>query len=53
MIKSNPIPTWWMTHRLENNNTKKNSPTVVKILNPMQGFPAWKSDKWTGNHQGI
>ena len=23
MIKSNPIPTWWATHRLENNNTKE------------------------------
>ena len=23
MIKSNPIPTEWVTHRLENNNTKE------------------------------
>ena len=23
MIKSNPIPARWVTHRLENNNTKK------------------------------
>ena len=45
MIKSNATATGWVTY--------KSSPTVVKILNPMQGFPAWKSDKWTGNHQGI
>ena len=23
MVKSNPIPTWWVTHKLENSNTKK------------------------------
>ena len=25
----------------------------MKILNPMSGFPAWESDKGTGNPQGI
>ena len=33
MMKSNPIPSGWMTHKLENNNTKE-------VLNPTSGFPA-------------
>ena len=28
------------------------SPTLVKVLNPMSAFPAWGSDKGTGNPQG-
>ena len=49
MIRSNSIPTGWVTHKLQSNNTKKNSPTVVKVLNCMSGFPACGFDKRTGN----
>ena len=36
MIKSNPIPTRWVIHKLENDNTKKKYLTVVKVWNPCQ-----------------
>ena len=52
-IKLNPMPAEWVTYKLENNNTKVVLFTVVKILNPMSGFPAWGSDKGTGNPQRI
>ena len=32
---------------------QRRSHTIVKILNPMSGFPAWESDKGTGIPQGI
>ena len=51
-IKSNPIPVGWVTHKLENNNIKEVS-HCVKVLNPTSGFPAWESNKGTGNSQGI
>ena len=51
-IKSNAIPVGWVTHKLENNNTKEVS-HCVKVLNPTSGFPAWESNKGTGNSQGI
>ena len=51
MIKSNPIPTRWMTHKLEKYNTR--FPTVVMVLNPMSGFIPWGSNKGTGNPQRI
>ena len=53
MIKLNPLSTGWVTHKLENNNTKRSFTTFVKVLSPMSGFPAWGSDKRTGNPQGI
>ena len=49
MIKSNPLPTGWVIHKLEINNTKRSSATFVKVLSPMSGFPAQGSDKRTGN----
>ena len=51
-IKLNPMPAEWVTYKLENNNTKVVLFTVVKILNPMSGFPAWGSDKGTGKSPG-
>ena len=53
MIISNPIPTGWVTHRLENNDAQRSSLTTVKVLNLTSGFPAWRSDKGTGNPQGV
>ena len=47
--KSNPIPSRWVTHRLENNSTRS-SQTIVKILNTILGSLAWGIDK--GNRQG-
>ena len=32
---------------------QRSSPNAVKVLNPMSGFPAWESNKGTGNTQGI
>ena len=32
---------------------QRSSPTIVMVLNLMSGFPAWGSDKWMGNPQGI
>ena len=42
MIKSNPTPARWVTHKLEN-NYMTDSLTGAKILNPKSGFPAWRS----------
>ena len=53
MIKSSPIPAGWATHKLENNNTKKILPLVVKVLRLMSCFPAWGYGKGIGNPQGI
>ena len=44
-VKSNPISTRWVTHSLDNSITKE-VPTLLC-------FPAWGSDKWTKNFQGI
>ena len=46
------------THRGGNTKTgeqlnRRSSPTVVKVLSPKSGFPAWGSSKGTGNPQGI
>ena len=49
-IKINPIPGRWETNKLENDNTKKNSPTGVEVLSLMSCFQACKG---TGNPQGI
>ena len=49
----NQIPYPWVTHKLENNNTKEVLPLLVKVLSTMSGFPALGSDKETGNLQGI
>ena len=49
----NQIPYPWVTHKLENNNTKEVLPLLVKVLSTMSGFTALGSDKETGNLQGI
>ena len=36
MIKSNPIPAKWMTHKLENNNTKEVLPLLWRLWAPHQ-----------------
>ena len=36
MIKSNPIPTGWMTHKLENNNAKALLPLLWRFWIPCQ-----------------
>ena len=46
MIKSNPKPAGWVTHNLENNNTKE-------VLHLTSGFPDQGSYTETGNPQGI
>ena len=48
-IKSDPTPARWVTHKLENNNTKE----VLPLLWRFWTFPAWGSDKGTGSPQGI
>ena len=35
-IKSNPIPTSWVTHKLENNNTKEVLPLLWRFWTPRQ-----------------
>ena len=52
-VKSNVILSGWAAHNLENNNNKKSSPTVVKVLIFLSGFPFWRFSKGTGNPQGI
>ena len=42
MIKSNPIPTQWMIHKLENNNTKE-------VLLLLWSFQAPHQASYTGN----
>ena len=41
VIKSNPIPAKWATHKLENYH--RSSPTGVKVLSFTSGSPAWGS----------
>ena len=36
MIKSNPTPAKWMTHKLENNNTKEVLPLLWRLWAPYQ-----------------
>ena len=47
-IKSNPKPARWVTHRLENNNTKEVLPLLWRVW-----IPAWGSNKGTENPQGT
>ena len=51
MTKLNSIPTRCDSQAKEQ-QYQRNSPTIVKVLNPMPGFPACGSDKETGNPQG-
>ena len=44
MNNSNPIPARGTTHKLEN-KYQRSSPSVVKILHPISGLPAWGSIK--------
>ena len=50
MIKSNPTPARWVT-RLGEQSFQRSTHIVVKVLNPMSGFPAWGSNKGAGNPQ--
>lgn len=48
----------YLTHRVGDPQSGKklyqrSFPTVVKILNPMSGSPAWGPNKQTGKMQGI
>ena len=52
-IKPNPMPARWVTHRLENSNICWCSLTVVKVLSPASGSPAWGSSIGTGNPPEI
>ena len=52
MLKSNPIPARWATHKWENNSTKC-SCIDMKVLGITSVFPTWGSSKGTGNPQGI
>ena len=52
MIKSNPIPSGWVTQTGEQ-KYQRSSHTVVKVWNPTSDFPAWGPDKETGNPQGM
>ena len=38
MIKSNPIPARWVTHRLENSNTKEVLPLSLRFWTPHEAF---------------
>ena len=40
-IKSNPIPTRWVTHKLENNNTKEVLPLLWRFWTPCQYSHPW------------
>ena len=51
-MKPNPPPAGWVT-RTREQRYQRSSPTVVKVLNLTSGFPAWVSNKGTGNPQGI
>ena len=41
MIKSNPIPTKQVSHKLENNNNKEVLPVLRRLVLNLSGFPAW------------
>ena len=41
MIKSNPIPTRQVSHKLENNNDKEVLPVLQRLVLNLSGFPAW------------
>ena len=45
MINTNSIPTEWWQQTGE--QQQQSTFTVVKVLNPMSGSPAWGSDKGT------
>ena len=48
MIKSNPIPTRWATHYLENNNTKEVLPLLWRFWTSCQAFQLGDSAKELG-----
>lgn len=51
MIKSNLIPAGWVTtHKLENNNANF---SILLILNPISGFPAWASGMGMGISRNL
>lgn len=52
MIKSNSIPTWWATYKLESNFTTEFLPQGVKILSPLSGSPGWMSSTRVGAPRG-
>ena len=50
-IKSHTL--WVGDPQMGEQEHQRSSPTVVKVWNPMSGFPAWGPSKGTGNPQGI
>ena len=48
MIKSNPICTRWVTHKLENNNTKEVSPLLWRFWTPLQASQTGNPSKGLG-----
>ena len=44
---------WVNDPQTEGQLYQRSFPTVVKVLNPTTGFPAWGFDKGTGNSQRI
>ena len=48
MIKSNPIPARWVTHKLENNNTKEVFPLLQRFWAPRQSSQAGNLTKGPG-----
>ena len=41
MIKSNPIPSRWVTHKLENDNTKESLPLLLRFWTLCQSSHPW------------
>ena len=48
MIKSNPIPTMWVIHKLENNNTKEVFPLLWRFWTPLQASQTGNPSKGLG-----
>jgi len=44
-IKSNPMPTRWVTHKLENNNTKEVLPLLWRFWTPHHASQPWDLTK--------
>ena len=53
MIKSNPIPPRWMTHRLENSNTKEVLPLFWRFRTPCQGSQPGDLTKGLGTPRDL
>ena len=53
MIKSNPIPAWWVTHRLENNNTKEILPLLWRFWTPCKASQPGNLTNGLGRPMGF